>query len=135
MSVKRTVINKLHKPSGIGVVTGQLYALGAPSWAKTAILSVKATTAGASTVDVKVVQAAPDGVATGNVDTGVACDQIAASATAVGRYAFWGAEIGAALAGTSIDGFVVPVSKNQKISLTTTGTVTDLDIWVEFIGE
>lgn len=133
MAWKRSVINKVNVAAPAAATT--VLALGAPSWAKVATISVEATTAGASTVDAKIVQASPLGTTTARVDTGVAIDQIPASQTAVGRFAAWGVDIGAAVAGTSFDCFAIPVNKNQLISYTTVGTVTNLRIDVEFQGE
>jgi hypothetical protein len=106
--------------------------LGVPEDAEAAILHVKATTAGLSTVDAKIVQYPPDGTATAAVDAGVAIDQIPASQTAVGRYVAWGGEL-TAVAGTNFDQVAVSLSGTQRLSYTLAGTVTNLKIWIEFI--
>lgn len=131
MSTRGTILKVSSAAPGAGTVT---FKVAPPSWATRAILFVEATTAAASTVDAKIVQATPTGTATANVDVpGAAIDQVLASSTAVGRILAWGDQ-GAAAAGTSFDVVEAPLSKWQLVSYTLVGTVTNLKIHIEFEG-
>jgi len=109
--------------------------LGLPSNARLAMLTVKATTDGTGIVAAKVVQYAPDQVATTAIDVpGAAVDNVGISSTAVARYLVWG-DASTAAAGTSFDTVVAPVSQAQQLSYTITANVTNLKIWVEYWTE
>lgn len=114
--------------------TGYTIALPAPVWARRAILHVAVTAVAGTTpvFDCKVQQKNPDGSGTA-IDTTVAIDQITAAAN---RFAIWG-NAQAAVAGTNIDAFAIPVSKYQQILIVTDRTTGDetytYKVWVEYM--
>ena len=105
-------------------------ALPVPSWAKTCVIMVVATTAASSAYDVKVQQKNPDGSGTA-IDAGVAIDQIGSSQTALNRFVAFGA-VGA-VAGTGYDAVAAPLSKYMQVVATETVTATAVKVWAEFI--
>ena len=128
MGYKRSIVTK-KGPGAAGA--SEVISLGVPSWARAAIVHVKATTAAASTYDVSITLDSGD--TEGTAITLVAADQIAASATDAQRYLAIGEGV-VTLAGTNVDSVGLPLSKRAALTLTASGTVSDVDIEVEFLG-
>lgn len=129
MSHKRSTISKL---SGAVPTNGQAVAVGAPSWAKRVIVHLKGTTAGASTIDFALVLDSGD--LEGTEITILAATQIAASATDAQRYLALGEDVPeSTTANRQTTGF--PLSARLKGVFTIAGTVSDVDLDYEFLGE
>jgi hypothetical protein len=130
MARKESTQLRVNLPTGAATITA--VPVNAPAWAKTLVVKVLATTAGASTVDFKLVEDNPDGTGT-DLDL-LAMTQIAASGTNIQRYVVMHGKGGNAVTGNYAH-LGMPLSDTMKYLYTIAGTVTDLKIWFCFIGD
>jgi hypothetical protein len=108
-------------------------ALGAPGWADKALIKVLATTDGTGGLTLKAIEDVPTDVGTEIDIPGAAIDAIGTGVTNGQRYLALG--LNTAVAGTSFDAVVLPITAQTQLSYTVTAVTTNLKVWVEFIGE